>query len=492
MCIKYRVEASYQVWVPRAETVYTVTEPPQELPLEELTYLSLGTSRSIFQEAFVQDDSWETGRRKKRQLRTAGKQRGFLVRVAGDDQARVVPWFKAACKTLVADGVLSKVEAEEATNAKKLRKQSRAVAVNECRVDTVSRCHHGVCGPGFQVEVSSCDARQKLHLFTNHQVLPTQRWHACLTEAVKRTFGRVFVAPAEARNTERPDSKETGEVFIDAAPDRQRDEEEAWLSSLLGSDPHAAAVPEETEGPAQEAQEEAAPIEVAPHGAKEVRKRWGDYSDEDDAMPEEPSKDKEAGQVAQERRHLPRLSTEDDTRTEEPSKDKEARQVAQERRHLLRLSTEAILLPEADKKLVAGVAAPLLRIEAALPKVKAEEVAHQGSVQRKEVLPSRPLRADHAGAASPATELPQRSYSWLPTVTDLPIIDIDDEFGDWTELGCSPPRRQAIVELDETAVHRCPGRGSYQAAWKSDSWQEGSWSSGSCDWRGSWESPWYR
>ncbi|OLQ03406.1 hypothetical protein AK812_SmicGene13664 [Symbiodinium microadriaticum] len=117
----YRSADGREVWVPRAETVYTVTEPLEELPLEELTYLSLGTSRSIFQEAFVQDDSWETGRRKKRQLRTAGKQRGFLVRVAGDDQARVVPWFKAACKTLVADGVLSKVEAEEATNAKKLR-----------------------------------------------------------------------------------------------------------------------------------------------------------------------------------------------------------------------------------------------------------------------------------------------------------------------------------------------------------------------------------
>ncbi|CAE7946764.1 unnamed protein product, partial [Symbiodinium sp. KB8] len=114
-----------------------------------------------------------------------------------------------------------------------------------------------------------------------------------------------------------------------------------------------------------------------------------------------------------------------------------ALQVAQERRHLLRLSKEAILLPQADKKLVAGVAAPLLRIEAALPKVKAEEVSHQGSVRRKEVLPSRPPRPDHAGAAAPTTT--ERSYSWLPTVTDLPIIDIDDDFVAWTELGCSPP-----------------------------------------------------
>mmetsp|Transcript_163112 Transcript_163112/g.523059 ORF Transcript_163112/g.523059 Transcript_163112/m.523059 type:complete len:652 (+) Transcript_163112:162-2117(+) len=255
----YQAADGHEVWVPRNETVYTVIEPSKDLPHEELMYLSMTTNKPVFQELSVEDDSWDIGRNKKRHMKRAGKERGYLLRVETDGQARVIPWFKAACKQLIAQGFCSKIDVAEAVNLKKqkkLQQKGLALGVNECRVETLSRCTHVACGPGFKVEISCDQVTQHMQVFTDHRVLPTSVWHAHVLEAVGSVYGRVFAA-RKVREGEREDGDDereeaecasgvAGRGVLAAARtvasvaqgvrDAQRVEEEQWLATLMGSE----------------------------------------------------------------------------------------------------------------------------------------------------------------------------------------------------------------------------------------------------------------
>lgn len=241
------------MWVPRDEAVYTIVEPDNDMETQELMYLSMAVSKPVFKEHVQDDDCWDIGRNKKRNMKRAGKQRGFLVRVDPDEHSRVVPWFKAACKHLMAEEVCSKIDADEAANWKKQKKRFERgganLGVNECRIETVARCHHVACGPGFKVELTSDMVKQHIHFFTDQQFLSVAQWHATLSQAVEQTYGRVFTAklcgssgvPGEsvAIDDDIGDDREKvlrpNEVLIASAKkDAQLVEEEEWLTSLMG------------------------------------------------------------------------------------------------------------------------------------------------------------------------------------------------------------------------------------------------------------------
>merc|ERR1719313_2338850 len=192
----YESEDGELVWVGRDETVYTVIPPSDNLETEELIYLSVSTSKAVFKEQLIDDDTWDTGyNKRKMKKKFAGKQRGFLFRIEHDENLRVVEWFRDVCATLQEMGVCSKVDANEAENRKKLKpggRGGRYVGVNECRVETIGRCHHVACGPGIKVEVSRDLAKQRINLFTNHRVLPADEWHRMLVDVVQQQHGRVF------------------------------------------------------------------------------------------------------------------------------------------------------------------------------------------------------------------------------------------------------------------------------------------------------------
>ena len=138
----YQAVDGRNVWVPREETVYTVIRRTDELPLEDLQYVSLAPAKPVFKEHLVNDDSWDIGRNKKRNRRRAGKERGFVLRVESEEHARVVPWFKTACKQLLIGGACRRIDADEAVNLKKQKKKYERgvnIGANECRVESVSR-----------------------------------------------------------------------------------------------------------------------------------------------------------------------------------------------------------------------------------------------------------------------------------------------------------------------------------------------------------------
>eukprot|EP00434_Breviolum_minutum_P031959 symbB.v1.2.028263.t1/scaffold2939.1/size66832/2 len=193
-----------------------------------------------------------------------------------EEQARVVSWFKAAIQVLMREGVVSKVDASDASNLKRLRKQR--MEHHGCQVETLQRCHHGVCGPGFQVHVSSNEAFQKLYLFTNHQVLPLENWHQALWKALQSAYGRVFWARCEGDEAFHPRDFEVGtdhaqqRMQQEAAYDPHFKDEEAWLANLLGRDLLE-------EGPST-LTSAVAPVPPVPR-----RPRWGDLWDEEDQAP---------------------------------------------------------------------------------------------------------------------------------------------------------------------------------------------------------------
>ncbi|CAE8702771.1 unnamed protein product, partial [Polarella glacialis] len=230
--------------------VYTVIQPPEELETEELMYLSMTTSKPVFKEFVVDDDSWDIGRNKKRNMHRAGKERGYLVRVEADLHARVVPWFKVACKILVSDEVCSKVDVDEACNVKKQKKllskpRDIALGANECRVETLMRCYHVASGPGFKVEVCCDQVRQSIHFFTNHRAMPIVEWHAYLSEAVERAYGQVFSClssrscstdcPGDAGDQVAQLGRVREVLVAPARQDAQFAEEEEWASALMGA-----------------------------------------------------------------------------------------------------------------------------------------------------------------------------------------------------------------------------------------------------------------
>mmetsp|Transcript_102123 Transcript_102123/g.317677 ORF Transcript_102123/g.317677 Transcript_102123/m.317677 type:complete len:242 (+) Transcript_102123:116-841(+) len=109
-----------KVWVENSETVYTVGEPEEELPLETLTYLAVNSHKPVFQENIINED---TGKKtKKAKEGAAGRQRGFVVRVEQEDKGRVVATFRAAAEKLLASGIVSRYDVDESSTGSKKKR----------------------------------------------------------------------------------------------------------------------------------------------------------------------------------------------------------------------------------------------------------------------------------------------------------------------------------------------------------------------------------
>lgn len=446
----FRTPDGNQVWVPREEILYTFRPAPKDLSTKELTYLSLGSSKPVFQEIF-EDETWD-GRKRRHARKAVGKERGYLVRVEMDAQARVVSWFKAALQILVREQVVSKVDPNEAFRTGQRRKQRGQH--NECHVETLRRCHHGVCGPGFQVRVSSSEAFQEINLFTNHQVLPAETWDRALSEALHRAYGRVFFAEADTRDLE--DSP--GELGHPVDPheaasasfDPHFKDEEAWLANLLGRDLLADDVaPCRSEEPQTSA--------VLPR----TRPRWGDICDDEvdetEAIfpwPTTPATS-DAAVVVNESVETPPVA-------ESPGQ----RRVLQDgSRYPTRPSRASTVQMEAHD----------------LPRnVQPKRRARSKSQARDTQKLNAPGRM--AAPSSP----PRRSWEVMSSLShgEPPIVDIDDvTLVSWTDLGCpNPPRPNA--ERPEGHLRE----------WKWSRWDSWSWREEPCrerSTRGWWE-PRYR
>mmetsp|Transcript_45019 Transcript_45019/g.106940 ORF Transcript_45019/g.106940 Transcript_45019/m.106940 type:complete len:535 (+) Transcript_45019:92-1696(+) len=242
----YTAQDGQQVWIARDESVYTVIQPTQELAVEHLTYLTSSTKKAVYQEHMVTEELNDRGKVPRRQReRMSGRQRGFILRVDHEESAttRVVPWFKAAANKLVDMEVVSHVDAEEAANLKKKKKNDRTMTtlgVNECRIETTSRIHHFAHGPGFRLEVAEGSVVQKIHFFTCRRQLTTQAWHTHLLKALEECGAHVMLArrvAAEADGSAKEgDSKPDpggGELKRLTRKDKAQQEDEAWLKSVL-------------------------------------------------------------------------------------------------------------------------------------------------------------------------------------------------------------------------------------------------------------------
>merc|ERR1719409_198555 len=104
-----------QIWIPRDDSVYTVIQPGETLPLENLQYLTVNSKKSVFVEHLMDEDILDAKNKSSRQKnRMKGKQRGFVVRVEQEEQLRVVPWFKAASTKLMDCDIVSRIDADDA------------------------------------------------------------------------------------------------------------------------------------------------------------------------------------------------------------------------------------------------------------------------------------------------------------------------------------------------------------------------------------------
>eukprot|EP00435_Cladocopium_sp_Y103_P038724 s1042_g10.t1 len=392
----FRTPDGTQVWVPREEILYTLRPAPKDLSTKELTYLSLGSSKPVFQEIF-EDETWD-GRKKRHARKAVGKERGYLVRVEMDAQARVVSWFKAALQILVRDQVVSKVDPNEAKNVKRRKQRGQH---NECHVETLQRCHHGVCGPGFQVRVSSNEAFQEINLFTNHQVLPAESWDQALSEALHRAYGRVFFAQANIRDLE-DSAGGPGELGHPVGPEAEKN---------ASFDPHFK----------DEEADDVAPcrLEEPQASAAPPRPRWGDICDDE----------------VDETEAIPWPAT--------PASDAAAAPAA------AAAASESVETP------------PVADSPAAVRREDARHPTRPSSVQREvpqRVQPKRRPRSSQARdtqklnapgrmAGMALSRSPPRSWEMILSSSchrEQPIVDIDDvTLVSWTELGCpNPPRRR--------------------------------------------------
>lgn len=415
----FRTPNGNQVWVPREEILYTLRPAPKDLSTKELTYLSLGSSKPVFQEIF-EDETWD-GRKKRHAGRAIGKERGYLVRIEMDAQARVVSWFKAALQILVREQVVSKVDPNEAKNVKRRKQRGQH---NECHVETLQRCHHGVCGPGFQVRVSSCEAFQEINLFTNHQVLAAETWDQALSEALHRAYGRVFFAQADT-----PDLDDSlGELghpvspqAVSASFDPHFKDEEAWLANLLGRD-------------LLEGADDMAPCQVEEPQSGAVppsRPRWGDICDDEvdetEAILPWPPATSDAAVVVTESVETPPVA-------ESPGQRRDASLYSAQPSR-----TSSVQMEAHDP-------VPMLQPKR---RAKSSTKSSKSSEARKTPLapgegmaaPSRPSRVSQS---------PPRRWEVTASLSSHggPIVDIDDvTLVSWTDLGCpNPPRPKAELE----------------------------------------------
>jgi len=241
----------HQVWIQKDESVYTVIQPEDKLPTEDLSYLVKTSTKAVFQEHLMEEHPLDSRTNSRRQrTKMAGRQRGFIVRVHQEEQLHVVPWFKAAAVKLMNCAVVSRVDTEEAVNAKQKKKKDQNVTrvmlgVNECRVETTSRIHHFAHGPGFRVEVAEGSVQQRIHFFTSKRELQGKDWHKFLVAALESTGAHVMLARRTAQDAEQQvqdgaeqvDEQRVRAGSIEEIGTLRKNEaakdEDAWFASMM-------------------------------------------------------------------------------------------------------------------------------------------------------------------------------------------------------------------------------------------------------------------
>eukprot|EP00931_Biecheleriopsis_adriatica_P010794 TRINITY_DN111851_c0_g1_i1.p1 TRINITY_DN111851_c0_g1~~TRINITY_DN111851_c0_g1_i1.p1 ORF type:complete len:509 (+),score=106.20 TRINITY_DN111851_c0_g1_i1:51-1577(+) len=247
----YAGQDGEQIWIERDALVFTVVPCAEQLPLEHLSYLAVNTKKAVYQEAVCDDD---LGGKSKKKDKSSGRQRGFIIRAEVEESplTRVVPWFKAVARKLLDISVVSRVDADDAVNAKKQAKKKNEKAsqsevpvptlgANECRVETTSRISHFAHGPGYRVEVSEGAIVQRLHMFTCRKEISTKDWNALLLSALESTGSHVMLLTKDPRSGQVTGGKvsgdeDGGDVKIQLRKDKAQQEENDWLKSLMGCD----------------------------------------------------------------------------------------------------------------------------------------------------------------------------------------------------------------------------------------------------------------
>lgn len=242
-----------QIWIQRDEMVYTVVQSSNKLPAENLAYLAVQSKKAVYHEHICEEDLLAEGMSsvpRRRRARQGGRQRGFILRADTEDSSmtRVVPWFKASAQKLIDCDVVSRIDADEAANMKKKKKNDRMMTllgVNECRIETTARINHFAHGPGFRVEVAEGTAMQKILFFTNRKELPEKDWIACLTAAIQSTGVHVMMArrtqhdveadkhKQDKDSTEGNDAKNVLEVQMQIKKDKAQQDDDAWFESMM-------------------------------------------------------------------------------------------------------------------------------------------------------------------------------------------------------------------------------------------------------------------
>lgn len=238
-----------QIWVEREETVFTVDEPPEDPPTENLTYMASASSKAVYAEHSIDEESASRGSKKKDAQ--AGRQRGFVVRVDHEDDglSRVASDFQAVATGLLSSGAVSRVDVDASREGGKKKKKKAKdkkpdeeeeeekekepalpLGVNECRVETTARCQHLAHGTGWKVEVSSGDGSQRIFFFTAKKELTSAEWHKQLLASMESSGTRVMLGRMLGDG---PDGKGPGKAGPPKKDEAQRDEDE-WLESMLG------------------------------------------------------------------------------------------------------------------------------------------------------------------------------------------------------------------------------------------------------------------
>lgn len=241
-----------KVWADRDETVITVGEAPseEELPLENLAYLTSASSKAVYAEHMVDDDLGDK-KNKKAKEKQSGRQRGFVVRLDSDARTRVVAPLQAAADRLIESGTVSRIDLDESAapggkrknkdkdkDKEKMEEIMPPLGANECRVETKARVQHFAHGRGFQVDVLESGSRQRIHMFTAEE-LPAAEWHRRLVAAVEFSGGRMAIGRMAGEDGPPGSAGGRGSAkgVVQAPPPRKdeaREEEDDWLDSVLG------------------------------------------------------------------------------------------------------------------------------------------------------------------------------------------------------------------------------------------------------------------
>ncbi|CAK0818055.1 unnamed protein product [Prorocentrum cordatum] len=237
-----------RVWVEREETVFTIDEPTEEPPTENLTYLASASSKAVYAEHSIDEESGARGKKKDAQ---AGRQRGFVVRMDHDDDglSRVAEDFVPVARDLLKSGAVSRVDVDTSRDgAKKKKKKAKdrkpgeeeedekerepalPLGVNECRVETTARCQHFAHGTGWRVDVSSGEGAQRIFLFTAKKELTSADWHKQLLASMGTSGKRVMLGRMLGEGPDGSGAGKTGPAKKDEA---QHDEDD-WLKSMMG------------------------------------------------------------------------------------------------------------------------------------------------------------------------------------------------------------------------------------------------------------------